>query len=100
MNQGTGKGQFLLHASGQGGGQSGAKGFQPGESQEFLSMLLEVLHPVEVGEKLDVFVHRQISIEGKRLGEVSDPGLDGLRLAAEIEAKDMSVACRGGEDSA
>ena len=56
---------------------------QPNELEQLGAALPPALDAVHEGEELDVFVHRQIAVEGEALGHVAEAMVEGAaRLAS------------------
>ena len=49
-------------------------------------------HAMEIGIEIEVFLHRQVFIEAKALGHVTDAALQGCRLGARVEPQHGELA--------
>ncbi|MNT37210.1 hypothetical protein D3C72_1733370 [compost metagenome] len=98
----TGQGQALLLAAAHGAGQLLAAVGQPVALQQFLDALARcaAVQVLDGGEEFQVFVHRQVLVEGELLRHVADAPLQGFGVVGDLAAEHFDLAGAGQQQAA
>src|SRR5260221_3832423 len=97
MQERAGERELLLHAAGEFFREALPEWCEACELEQFLPLLPEVVHAVDLREELYVFIDGKIAVEREALGEVADLLLQEVGIPGEVVAEDRRGP-RGGRE--
>ena len=97
--RGARQGQLLLHPTGQLCRKPASKRCQAGEGEELLPSVVKRAPAVDAGEKGEVFLHREVTIQRKPLRQVADTPVDAALVSGKPPPEDRYVAGVGRENA-
>ncbi len=92
MDQRARQGELLFHAAGEAVGKTVVEGCETDQFEQLAAPLAPFGDAVHQGKELDVLVHREVAVKGESLGEVSEPGVEGVSCSCQQSSPNAVAA--------